>query len=81
MRSRASDERQFFYLGRIRRWSSAQRSGPEFSEDGRGEYLPEEIPLTLEALRVIDLRPEQIATFLRGAIERGDLLTLPDLRE
>jgi ADP-ribose pyrophosphatase YjhB (NUDIX family) len=31
----SEDERQLLYLGRIRRWSSAQRSGPEFSEDGR----------------------------------------------
>jgi ADP-ribose pyrophosphatase YjhB (NUDIX family) len=77
----SADERQFFYLGRIRRWSFDQRYGREFSEDGRGEYIPYEVPLTQEALRTIDLRPEQIATFLRSAIERGDLLTLPDLRE
>lgn len=77
----SENERQFFYLGRIRRWSFARRSGPEFSEAGRGEYVPEEIPLTPEALRMIDIRPEQIATFLRGAVERGDLLTLPELRE
>jgi hypothetical protein len=67
---------------RLRRssWSTAAR-WLTISEDGRGEYVLEEIPLTQEALRLIDLRPEQIATFLRSAVERGDLVMLPDLRE
>jgi 8-oxo-dGTP pyrophosphatase MutT (NUDIX family) len=77
----SQDECQFFYLGRIQRWSFADRTGPEFSEDGRGEYVLEEVPLTLEALGTIDLKPDQIAAFLRSAIARGDLWTLPDLRE
>jgi len=77
----SEDERQLFYLGRIRRWSFADRTGLEFREDGRGEYVLEEVPLTLDALGTIDLKPDQIAAFLRSAIERGDLWTLPDLRE
>jgi 8-oxo-dGTP pyrophosphatase MutT (NUDIX family) len=75
------DERQLFYLGRIERWSFADRTGPEFREDGRGEYALEEIPLTLSALSVIDLKPPQIAAFVRSAIADGALFSLPDLRE
>jgi 8-oxo-dGTP pyrophosphatase MutT (NUDIX family) len=77
----SEDERQFFYLGRIRHWSFANRTGPEFSEDGRGEYVLEEVPLALEALRMIDLKPPQIATFVLGAIAGRGLFSLPDLRE
>ncbi|MFF2077600.1 NUDIX domain-containing protein [Kitasatospora sp. NPDC058162] len=63
-----------FYLAAIEKWSFADRTGPEFSQEGRGEYLLEEIPLTTEALDAIDLLPQEIATVLREAIERGDLL-------
>jgi 8-oxo-dGTP pyrophosphatase MutT (NUDIX family) len=77
----SDNERQFFYLGRIDHWSFADRAGPEFSEDGRGEYILEEIPLTLEALSMIDLKPLQIAAFVRAAIAEGGLFSLPDLRE
>jgi 8-oxo-dGTP pyrophosphatase MutT (NUDIX family) len=73
-------ERQFFYLGRIGHWSFADRTGPEFSEDGRGEYALDEIPLKLEALSSIDLKPAGIAAFVRAAIADGDLFSLPDLR-
>ncbi|MFB8078579.1 hypothetical protein [Streptomyces sp. NPDC056013] len=41
--------------------------------DGRGEYALEEVPLTLEGLDGIDLRPEEIAQVLRGAIGAGSL--------
>jgi 8-oxo-dGTP pyrophosphatase MutT (NUDIX family) len=73
------DELQFFYLGRIEHWSFADRTGPEFSEDGRGEYALDEIPLTLEALSLIDLKPAEIAAVVRAAVADGDLFSLPDL--
>ena len=68
-------ERELFYLARIRRWSFDDRTGPEFSETGRGEYLLEEVPLTAEALEAVNLKPDEIALFLREAINRGDLRT------
>ncbi|MEV7355019.1 NUDIX domain-containing protein [Kitasatospora sp. NPDC091276] len=68
------DERQDFYLATIDKWSFEDRSGPEFSQEGRGEYLLEELPLTTEALDAISLLPQEIATVLRGAVERGALL-------
>ncbi|MFJ9941948.1 NUDIX hydrolase [Streptomyces erythrochromogenes] len=64
-------ERQHFYLARIATWSFEDRSGPEFSAEGRGEYLLEEVPLTVEGLDGIDLKPEEIAHVLRGAIGDG----------
>ncbi|MFB8170141.1 NUDIX domain-containing protein [Kitasatospora purpeofusca] len=63
-----------FYLATIERWSFEDRTGPEFSEEGRGEYLLEEIPLTAEAIDAINLLPQEIAAVLRAAVERGELL-------
>jgi 8-oxo-dGTP pyrophosphatase MutT (NUDIX family) len=79
--SESGDERQYFYLGRIASWSFASRTGPEFSEPGRGTYQLEQIPLTAAGLGAIDLKPTTIAALLRDAIGSGrDLFTLPDLR-
>ncbi|MET7534498.1 NUDIX hydrolase [Streptomyces goshikiensis] len=69
----SDDERQLFYLARIATWSFEDRTGPEFSAEGRGEYALEEIPLTVEGLDGIDLMPEEIAHVLRGAIGTGTL--------
>ncbi|MFJ2638122.1 NUDIX domain-containing protein [Streptomyces sp. NPDC087511] len=69
----SDDERQVFYLARIAAWSFDDRTGPEFSAEGRGEYALEEIPLTLEGLDGIDLKPEEITHVLRGAIRAGSL--------
>ncbi|MFB6633335.1 NUDIX domain-containing protein [Streptomyces sp. NPDC056362] len=67
------DERQLFYLARIATWSFEDRTGPEFSAEGRGEYALEEVPLTLKGLDGIDLKPEEIAHVLRGVIGAGSL--------
>jgi 8-oxo-dGTP pyrophosphatase MutT (NUDIX family) len=79
--SGSGDERQYFYLGRISSWDFAARTGPEFSEPGRGTYQLEQIPLTAAGLGAIDLKPAEIAGLLHDAIASGrDLFTLPDLR-
>ncbi|MGW5394926.1 NUDIX hydrolase [Streptomyces sp. NPDC003952] len=69
----SDDERQLFYLARITTWSFEDRTGPEFSAEGRGEYALEEIPLTAEGLDRIDLKPEEIAHALRRSIASGTL--------
>ncbi|MFF3391013.1 NUDIX domain-containing protein [Streptomyces sp. NPDC002669] len=69
----SGDERQLFYLARIATWSFDDRTGPEFSAEGRGEYALEEIPLTVEGIDGIGLKPEEIAHMLRGAISAGSL--------
>ncbi|MFF7455269.1 NUDIX domain-containing protein [Kitasatospora sp. NPDC008115] len=66
-------ERQDFYLATIETWDFENRTGPEFSQEGRGEYLLEEIPLTAEALGAVTLLPQEIAAVLREAVARGDL--------
>lgn len=80
-RSDNGDERQYFYLARIERWSFEERTGPEFTEPGRGEYSLEEITLTAAGLSAIDLKPDPVAALLRDAVNAGrDLFLTPDLR-
>ncbi|MEU9043918.1 MULTISPECIES: NUDIX domain-containing protein [unclassified Kitasatospora] len=69
-----ADERQDFYLATIEKWSFEDRTGPEFTQEGRGEYLLEEIPLTADALDAVNLLPQGFATVLRAAVEYGELL-------
>ncbi|MFB0631168.1 NUDIX domain-containing protein [Streptomyces sp. AB3(2024)] len=69
----SDEERQFFYLARIKTWSFEDRTGPEFSAEGRGAYALEEVPLTVEGLDGIDLKPEEIVHVLRGAISARTL--------
>ncbi|GGV94071.1 hypothetical protein GCM10015535_58550 [Streptomyces gelaticus] len=68
------EDRQHFYLVPISTWSFEDRTGPEFSQEGRGEYLLEEVPLTHEALDAVDLKPEEILPILHQALDKG-LLT------
>jgi ADP-ribose pyrophosphatase YjhB (NUDIX family) len=76
-------DREYFYLARVRSWSAspADRSGPEFADPARGEYQLQIAPLTAEAMKRIDLKPEAIAQFLLTHLRQGsDLFALPDLR-
>jgi 8-oxo-dGTP pyrophosphatase MutT (NUDIX family) len=65
--------RQTFYMVRVGSWSSdpGDRSGPEFLDPSRGEYLAEVIPLTADALLSIDLRPHSVRDLLAGVLQRG----------
>lgn len=75
------DQRQLFYLCKITGWDFSARSGGEFSEQGRGTYALEEIPLTTEGLSAINLLPPEIASVLREAVAKDELFQLPDLRQ
>jgi 8-oxo-dGTP pyrophosphatase MutT (NUDIX family) len=78
---RHGSEQHYIYLARIRSWSWADRTGPEFNKAGRGEYILEEIPLAAGALRHIDLVPPETTALLARTIAAGaDLFNLPDLR-
>lgn len=75
-------ERQYFYLATMDTWAFADRTGPEFSESGRGSYELEQIPSHAESIEGIDLKPDEIAAFITNAL-RSDagFAALPDLRE
>lgn len=69
-------DRHYIYLARIQRWDFAARSGAEFAESGRGEYILEQIPLA--ELARIKLVPPETAALLRR--EGLGVFRLPDLR-
>jgi len=66
-----------------RAWSDepGDRTGPEFTNPGRGDYHLQPIALTAPALAAINLKPDALARHLLGHLHAGtDLFTLPDLR-
>lgn len=71
-------DRHYIYLARIHSWCFADRSGPEFRETGRGEYILEQVPFTRSGLDRIDLVPPETAALLRR--ERVGVFGFPDLR-
>jgi 8-oxo-dGTP pyrophosphatase MutT (NUDIX family) len=74
-------EEQYIYLATIGRWSLEKRSGPEFGDVRRGQYLVETLPMTPAALSSIDLRPGEVSEFIAEHLAAGrDLFSLPDLR-
>ncbi|RAY16684.1 NUDIX hydrolase [Actinomadura craniellae] len=73
----SNSEQQFFYLAHIATWNFNERSGPEFSQSDRGEYLLEEIPLTPEGLNGIDLKPQEVTDRIHQAIAEGRLTRGP----
>ncbi|WP_239144763.1 hypothetical protein [Streptomyces sp. SID14515] len=70
-------ETEYFYVARVTKWNFADRSGPEFRKEDRGEYILEEIPLTRSAITELNLQPEEISTVLCEALDRGELLNSP----
>ena len=76
-------ERQYFYLARVHSWSAdpGDRTGPEFADPSNGEFHLQTIPLTAEALMVINLKPDELVGFLVSHLRVGiDLFGLADLR-
>ncbi len=73
-------ERGYYYLARIRQWSFADRTGPEFSEPGSGSYELQELPLTVAALDSVNLKPDDLAAWLRAILAGDGLFAQPFLR-
>ncbi|MFG1754916.1 NUDIX hydrolase [Streptosporangium sandarakinum] len=72
------DDRQYVFLARVHTWDPARRSGPEFADPARGDYVVEEVPLTAAGLAGITLVPASVARLL--ADHASALFALPDLR-
>jgi 8-oxo-dGTP pyrophosphatase MutT (NUDIX family) len=68
-------ETEHFYTADITTWNFDDRSGPEFARGDRGEYLLEEVPLTVDAVSALNLMPPEIKTALLAALDKGTLLS------
>ncbi|MFG2291729.1 NUDIX domain-containing protein [Streptomyces sp. NPDC048603] len=66
-------EAEDFYTAQILSWDFDDRTGPEFQRDDRGEYLLEEVPLTVEAIDALSLMPPQVKDALLDSIRAGGL--------
>ncbi|MBL8164635.1 MAG: NUDIX domain-containing protein [Anaerolineae bacterium] len=56
--------RHHYYICRLLRYDLTQRSGPEFSDPTRGQYIPEEFALDGALLSQVVSRPPELAVFL-----------------
>jgi len=56
-------EEHFFICG-LRGYDLTSRSGPEFDDPTRGQYIPEEILLDEESLNTIDFRTPELQAWL-----------------
>ena len=70
--------RQYLYLTRLVQYDLSKRSGPEFTDPTRGEYIVEAIPMTADAISSLNLISDDIKDFLIANLNRFDYL--PDLR-
>ena len=75
-------DRQYVFLARVRSWSAstADRTGPEFTDASRGHYHAQATRLVSSALEGINLKPDAFARFLLDHLHQGTSLgDLPDL--
>ncbi|XWX03916.1 NUDIX domain-containing protein [Aggregatilineales bacterium SYSU G02658] len=56
--------REYFYVCRLLRFDLKQRSGPEFNDPTRGEYLPDFVPLTEPALRALNMKTPELTDWI-----------------
>ncbi|MGV9601367.1 NUDIX hydrolase [Streptosporangium sandarakinum] len=64
------DDRQHVFLARTHTWDPARRSGPEFADPARGDYVVQEVPLTAAGLAGITLVPASAARLLAATPPR-----------
>lgn len=58
------DLEEHFYICRLLNYDLSQRNGPEFDDPERGEYIPDEIELTPEAVNSIFIKTPQLRDWL-----------------
>lgn len=55
---------EYFVLCALQGYDLSLRNGPEFDDPTRGEYLPDEIALTVDALSAINIKTPELHTWL-----------------
>jgi 8-oxo-dGTP pyrophosphatase MutT (NUDIX family) len=71
-------EQERYLLAVVDRWSTRDRTGPEFGRAGSGLYEYDDGPQTRAEIQARDIRPTAVRNFLLEHCER--LEDLPDLR-
>ena len=60
---------EHFFICRLLDYDLSRRCGPEFSDPTRGAYIPEEIPLTSEAIEQLAIKTEALRTWLMDNLD------------
>lgn len=71
--------KESFFLCRLIDMDEAARTGPEFSDSSRGEYILDEILLSPTHIQQTNIKPEELKQFVM--IHCHNLTSLPDLRD
>jgi 8-oxo-dGTP pyrophosphatase MutT (NUDIX family) len=58
------DLREYFYVCRLKNYDLKRRNGPEFGDPTRGEYIPDEVPLTAAALKKLNMKTPELTEWL-----------------
>lgn len=53
-----------FYICRLLGYDLSQRHGPEFEDPSRGQYIPDAIELTEDAIESIDIKTDELRKWL-----------------
>lgn len=60
---------EFFYICHLIDYDLSLRYGPEFDDPTRGEYIPDCVPLTEEAINGINIRTDELRVWLLHNLE------------
>ncbi len=55
---------EHFFVCRLESYDLSLRTGPEFNDPTRGEYLPDEIPLTRRHIQRLNFKTPELQTWL-----------------
>lgn len=61
---------QHYFLCRLRTYDLTRRSGPEFQDPSKGEYIPEEFTIGAGYLDAITLDPPELKDFLQQELPK-----------
>ncbi len=60
---------EHFFVCRLEDYDISKRDGPEFDDPARGEFIPEEIPLDVEALLNINIKTPEMRDWIVRNLE------------
>jgi 8-oxo-dGTP pyrophosphatase MutT (NUDIX family) len=65
---------EHFFVCQLMNYDISLRNGPEFNDPIRGEYIPDDVPLTTHALKSINMKTPQLRDWL--LLNLGELKAL-----
>jgi 8-oxo-dGTP pyrophosphatase MutT (NUDIX family) len=60
---------EHFYVCRLHSYDLSQRHGPEFDDPSRGQYIPDEIDLNVEAIEALNIKTIELRDWLLNNLD------------